>query len=64
MLIKHYQLLVQKENVEAQMPDTKKLTPVQIKAIETVLSKGDRVEIIPQREGVKIVHIKRNEIKG
>ena len=35
----------------------------QIKAIEAVLSKGDRVELIPVKDGVKIIHIKRKEVK-
>lgn len=39
------------------------LSPEQIKAIEAALSKGDRVEIMPQKDGVKIVHIRRCEIK-
>ena len=34
-----------------------------IKAIETVLAKGDRVELIPVKDGVKIIHIKREEVK-
>lgn len=34
-----------------------------IKAIESVLAKGDRVEIIPVKEGVKVIHIKRTEVK-
>lgn len=34
-----------------------------IKAIETVLSKGDRVELIPVKDGIKVIHIKRNEVK-
>lgn len=33
------------------------------KAIEKVLSKGDRVELIPVKDGVKIIHIKREEVK-
>ena len=40
-----------------------KLTAEQIKAIEDVLTKGDRVEIIPQKEKVKLIHIQRKEIK-
>lgn len=32
-------------------------------AIEKVLSKGDRVELIPVKDGVKIIHIKREEVK-
>lgn len=34
-----------------------------IKAIEAVLAKGDRVEIIPVKDGVKIIHIMRKEVK-
>lgn len=34
-----------------------------IKAIEKVLSKGDRIELIPVKDGVKIIHIKREEIR-
>ena len=34
-----------------------------INAIETVLAKGDRVELIPVKDGVKIIHIKREELK-
>lgn len=45
------------------MSTEKKLTPEQIRAVEAALSKGDRVEIIPQKESVKIVHIRRSEIK-
>lgn len=35
----------------------------QIKAIEAVLAKGDRVELIPVKDGVKIIHIRRDEVK-
>ena len=35
----------------------------QIKTIEDVLKKGDRIELIPVKDGVKIVHIKREEVK-
>ena len=34
-----------------------------IKAIEAVIAKGDRVELIPVKDGVKIIHIKREEVK-
>lgn len=33
-----------------------------IKAIETVLSKGDRVEVIPVKDGVKVMRIKREQV--
>ena len=35
----------------------------QIKAIETVLAKVDRIELIPVKDGVKIIHIKREEVR-
>ena len=35
----------------------------QIKVIESILKKGDRIELIPMKNGVKIIHIKREEIK-
>ena len=35
----------------------------QIKAIEAVLAQGDRIELIPVKDGVKIIHIKREEVK-
>jgi hypothetical protein len=31
--------------------------------IEKVLIKGDRVEIIPVKDGIKVLEIKRKEIK-
>ena len=34
-----------------------------IKAIESILVKGDRVELIPTKDGVKVVHIKRENVK-
>lgn len=34
-----------------------------IKTIETILAKGDRVELIPTKDGVKIVRIRREPVK-
>ncbi len=34
-----------------------------IKAAESILSKGERVELIPVRNGVKVIRVKREEIK-
>lgn len=34
-----------------------------IRTIETIIAKGDRVELIPTKDGVKVVHIKRETIK-
>ena len=39
------------------------LKPEQIKAAEAILAKGDRVELIPVKDGVKIIHIKREEVR-
>ena len=39
------------------------LTPTAIKAIESILSKGDRAEVIPTKEGVKVVRIRRDPVK-
>ncbi len=35
----------------------------QIKTIEALLAKGDRIELIPVKDGVKIIHIKREEVR-
>lgn len=37
--------------------------PETIKAIEAILSKGDRVELIPVKDGVKVMQVQRKEIK-
>lgn len=34
-----------------------------LKMLDKALSRGDRVEIIPAKDGIKIMHIKRNELK-
>ena len=39
------------------------MTEQTIKVIESILSKGDRVELIPTRNGVEIIHIKREKVK-
>ena len=35
----------------------------QLEIIEYILEKGDRVELIPVKDGVKIMHIKRHVVK-
>lgn len=35
-----------------------------IEAIESVLAKGDRVELIPVKDGVKVIQVRRKEIKA
>lgn len=32
--------------------------------IKSILAKGDRVELIPVKDGFKIMHIKRKEVKS
>ena len=39
------------------------MTLENVKAIESILSKGDRVELIPTKDGVKIVRVRREPIK-
>jgi len=39
-----------------------KLTPEQIRAIEAVLRKGDRVEVVPAKDGVKLLKVQRKTI--
>ena len=39
------------------------MTEATIKAIEAILATDDRVELIPTRDGVKVVRIKREPIK-
>lgn len=34
-----------------------------IKAVETILSRGNRVELIPVKDGVKVVRVRRDEVK-
>lgn len=39
------------------------LTPEHIAAINAVLAKDQRVELIPTRDGIRVIYIKREEIK-
>lgn len=39
------------------------LSPAQIEQILKVLAKGDRVELIPAKDRVKVIHEVRKEIK-
>ena len=34
-----------------------------IRSIEIILKKGDRVELIPVKDGVKVIQIQRKEVK-
>ncbi len=34
-----------------------------IKNIEWILSRGDRVELIPVKDGVKVIQVQRKEVK-
>jgi hypothetical protein len=34
-----------------------------IRAAEAILKKGDRVELIPVKDGVKVVRVRREEVK-
>lgn len=39
------------------------LSPEQVEKIKQVLEKGDRIELIPGKDGVKIIQESRKEIK-
>ena len=39
------------------------LSPEQVQKIKEVLEKGDRIELIPVKDGIKIIRESRNEIK-
>ena len=39
------------------------LSENQIKTTESILLKGDRVELIPVKDGVKVIQIQRKEVK-
>ena len=41
-----------------------KIDNAALAAIEAILRKGDRVEIIPVKEGLKMVHIRREVVKA
>lgn len=42
---------------------TVKLTAAQIAAIERTLTAGDRVELVPVKDGAKVFQVKRKEAK-
>lgn len=39
------------------------LSPEQVNKIAEILEKGDRIELIPSKDGVKIIQESRKEIK-
>ncbi len=39
------------------------LTEKDLEAIAKTLEKGDRVELIPVKDGVKVIRVKREEVK-
>jgi hypothetical protein len=39
------------------------LSPEQVEKIKQVLERGDRIELIPGKDGVKIIQESRKEIK-
>lgn len=39
------------------------MKPEIIKAIESILSKGYRVELIPIKDGVRVIQVQRKEVK-
>lgn len=39
------------------------LSPEQVEKIQQVLERGDRIELIPAKDGIKIIQESRKEIK-
>ena len=39
------------------------MTPEIIRAIESILARGDRVELVPVKDGVRVVRVKRETVK-
>ena len=40
-----------------------RLSEAQIRAIEATLAKGDRAEVVPVKDGIKILRARREEVK-
>ena len=40
-----------------------KLDAKTIRNIEAILAKDQRVELIPTKDGVRVIHVKREEVK-
>ena len=41
-----------------------RMTPDIIRTIESILARGDRVELIPVKDGVRVVRVKRETVKA
>lgn len=39
------------------------LKPDEIRAAESILSRGDRAELIPIKSGVKVMRVRREEVR-
>ena len=58
--------LIKKAELQDKKESEKKMSVMDrktIKAAESILSKGDRVELIPVKDGVKVVRVRREEVK-
>lgn len=44
--------------------DKYRLTPEMVEKIKQILEKGDRIELIPVKDGVKVIHEVRREVKS
>jgi len=40
-----------------------KLTKAQVEVIELILARGDRAEVVPVKDGIKILRARREEVK-
>ena len=43
--------------------DKYKLSPEMVERIQKILEKGDRIELIPVKDGIKVIHEVRHEVK-
>lgn len=41
----------------------RRLTPEQVKVIEEIVNRGDRAEVVPVKDGLKILRTRRDEVK-
>jgi len=46
------------------METAKSLSDYQIKVINAVLTKGNRVELIPTKDDIRVICVRRDEVKG
>lgn len=51
-------------SLEKSKPENPQIDHATIKAIEFVLAKGDRAEVVPVKDGVKVLRVRRETVHG